>query len=171
MGVSKNNGTPRSSILIGFSIINHPFWGTFIFGNIHMVAWLIWLERSPIWGVVWCHAEGTLPALQLWWLTKLIFPLSKTTLHAALSLSKGCTTTQTYQPHNVNICKYYVNGRVDGSEILLTSWFLQEFHPSQLVFFHGSLPSIWFFLPGFPGVIFGRKLQVGELFSGFFRFL
>ena len=28
MGVSKNNGTPESSILIGFSLINHPFWGT-----------------------------------------------------------------------------------------------------------------------------------------------
>ena len=28
MGVSKNSGTPKSSILIGFSIINHPFWGT-----------------------------------------------------------------------------------------------------------------------------------------------
>ncbi len=26
MGVSKNSGTPESSILIGFSIINHPFW-------------------------------------------------------------------------------------------------------------------------------------------------
>ena len=25
---SKNSGTPKSSILIGFSIINHPFWGT-----------------------------------------------------------------------------------------------------------------------------------------------
>ncbi len=36
MGVSKNNGTPKSSILIGFSIINHPFWDTPIFGNIHI---------------------------------------------------------------------------------------------------------------------------------------
>ena len=27
MGVSKNRGTPKSSILIGFSIINHAFWG------------------------------------------------------------------------------------------------------------------------------------------------
>ena len=36
MGVSKNNGNPKSSILIGFSIINHPFWGTPIFGNIHI---------------------------------------------------------------------------------------------------------------------------------------
>ena len=37
MDVSKNNGTPKSSILIGFSIINHPFWGTPIFGNIQML--------------------------------------------------------------------------------------------------------------------------------------
>ena len=29
--------SPKSSILVGFSIINHPFWGTPIFGNIHMV--------------------------------------------------------------------------------------------------------------------------------------
>ena len=28
MDVSKNSGTPKSSILIGFSIINHPCWGT-----------------------------------------------------------------------------------------------------------------------------------------------
>ena len=27
MGVSKNTGTTKSSILIGFSMINHPFWG------------------------------------------------------------------------------------------------------------------------------------------------
>ena len=36
MGVSKNSGTPKSSILTGFSIINHPFWGTPIFGNTHI---------------------------------------------------------------------------------------------------------------------------------------
>ena len=36
-GVSKNSGTPKSSILIGFSIISHPFWGTPIFGNTHKV--------------------------------------------------------------------------------------------------------------------------------------
>ena len=36
----KNRGfyPPKSSILIGFSIINHPFWGVFppIFGNTHI---------------------------------------------------------------------------------------------------------------------------------------
>ena len=57
MGVFKNNGTPESSILIGFSIINHPFWGTRIFGNIQIyrifdIAWLFgctdpWL--GPTW--------------------------------------------------------------------------------------------------------------------------
>ena len=30
-GVSKNRGTPKSCILVGFSIINHPIWGTPIF--------------------------------------------------------------------------------------------------------------------------------------------
>ena len=37
LGVSKNRGgPPKSSILIGFSLINYPFWGTPIFGNIHL---------------------------------------------------------------------------------------------------------------------------------------
>ena len=35
MDVSKNRGTPKSSILIRFSIVNHPFWSTLIFGNAH----------------------------------------------------------------------------------------------------------------------------------------
>ena len=38
VSVSKNNGTPKSSISIGFSIINHPFWGTSIFGNTHVFS-------------------------------------------------------------------------------------------------------------------------------------
>ena len=36
MDVSKNRGTPKSSILIGFFIINHPFLGTPIFGNTYV---------------------------------------------------------------------------------------------------------------------------------------
>ena len=47
MGVSKNSGTPKSSILIGFSIINHPFWGTPIFGNTHIEIWNIQLSSPP----------------------------------------------------------------------------------------------------------------------------
>ena len=37
LGVSENNGTPKSSILIGFSIIYHPFCGTSIFGNTQLL--------------------------------------------------------------------------------------------------------------------------------------
>ena len=33
---SKNRGTPKASILKGFSIINHPFWGIPILGNTHL---------------------------------------------------------------------------------------------------------------------------------------
>ena len=36
MDVSKNSGTPKSSILIGFSIINHPFGGSPIFRHTQM---------------------------------------------------------------------------------------------------------------------------------------
>ena len=34
--VSENSGTQKSSILIGFAIINHPFLGTPSFGNAHV---------------------------------------------------------------------------------------------------------------------------------------
>ena len=44
MDVSEDRGTPKSSILIGFSIINHPFWATTIFGNTHMGIFL-----SKVW--------------------------------------------------------------------------------------------------------------------------
>ena len=36
LDVSENSGTPKSSILIGVSIINHAIWGTPIFGNHHL---------------------------------------------------------------------------------------------------------------------------------------
>ncbi len=38
MGVSKIRSTPKSSILIGFSLINHPFWGTTIFGTTYILG-------------------------------------------------------------------------------------------------------------------------------------
>ena len=45
MGVSINGGTPKSSIFMGFSIVNHPFWGTPIFGNPHTVQFM-WLPLA-----------------------------------------------------------------------------------------------------------------------------
>ena len=51
MGVSLNSGTPKSSISIGFSIINHPFWGTPFFGNPHMYVYTLNLR-------VWKYGSG-----------------------------------------------------------------------------------------------------------------
>ena len=45
LGVSKNNGSPKSTILIGVSIINHPFWGTPIFGNTHLFNICLYLFK------------------------------------------------------------------------------------------------------------------------------
>ena len=36
LGIAINGGTPKSSILIGLSFMNHPFWGTAIYGNTHL---------------------------------------------------------------------------------------------------------------------------------------
>ena len=43
MDVSENSGTAKASILIGYSIINHPFWGTPIFRNTHIIMWHWWV--------------------------------------------------------------------------------------------------------------------------------
>ena len=42
VGVSENRATPKSSIFIGFSILNHPFWGTPIFANAHNMTKTGW---------------------------------------------------------------------------------------------------------------------------------
>ena len=41
MDVSENRDTPKSSILIGFSTINHPFWGyPYCWKHSHKVSFL-----------------------------------------------------------------------------------------------------------------------------------
>ena len=83
MGVSENRGTPKLSILTGFSIINHPFWGTPIFGNTHIVAKIVSLgvletdfashgiiQSACIWPRnVWLHVKeciNTQPQSGVW---------------------------------------------------------------------------------------------------------
>ena len=54
VGVSLNGGTPNHPFLIGFSIINHPFWVPLIFGNTYVdfnrFLWRIFrgFLRSPM---------------------------------------------------------------------------------------------------------------------------
>ena len=59
---------PKSSILIGFSIVNHPLWGTPIFGNTHIPTYPLGCARNLVkmvckWmefnllknGIYWCY--------------------------------------------------------------------------------------------------------------------
>ena len=66
LDVSENSGTPESSILIGFSILNHPFWGTPVFGNTHLYI--------PCWSTKKCQngmSEMELPNLSISSLSKI----------------------------------------------------------------------------------------------------
>ena len=67
--VSENRGTPKSSILIGFSIINHPFWGTPMFFSKHPYRYIdplhfhfqkiintqVATDSFPLEGLPWYH--------------------------------------------------------------------------------------------------------------------
>ncbi len=57
LGVSKNNSTLKSWILIGFSIINHPFWGTPIFGNIQLIIILQLKNYGRKWKIIKKNAK------------------------------------------------------------------------------------------------------------------
>ena len=48
MDVSENSGTPKSSILIGFSNTNYLFWGTPIFGNTQISFYYLFLQQSEV---------------------------------------------------------------------------------------------------------------------------
>ena len=55
--VSWNGGTPKSSILIGFSTINNPFWGTPIYGNPHftMLKWPLSRKNNFMFDQFWTY--------------------------------------------------------------------------------------------------------------------
>ena len=65
MGVSKNSGTPKSSILIGFSIINHPFWGTPIFGNTQIDLSSLQIEVWTCFAKKWHYSKKVGTAAKL----------------------------------------------------------------------------------------------------------
>ncbi len=80
LGVSQNRGgPPKSSILIGFSLINHPFWGTTIFGNTHLghPFWIIQnlLTDSFCWWPFECTSQDditdiTILFIPLWFASR-----------------------------------------------------------------------------------------------------
>ena len=79
LGVSENSGTPKSSILTRFSIVNHPFWGTPIFGNTHFeTSPLLMKKHTSIFSrkstTSFFKNSGWYPPLQLLMLSLLLLP-------------------------------------------------------------------------------------------------
>ena len=113
MDVSENNGTPKSSILKGFSIINfinHPFWGTPIFGNTHMVIWCSLRQLIILW---YC------------WFRKLI-------LHHL-----GCKELhKEWDIYHINWCRISAINSMNHGYSWIFSIF-STFRPSLLRWFHG----------------------------------
>ena len=81
---SENSGTPESSISMGFSIINHPFWSIpFLGGNTHIekVQYVLFLfasffHRSTVWtrkenDFWWPVSQGSSFEINVTWLTTL----------------------------------------------------------------------------------------------------
>ena len=65
MEVSWNGGTPKSSTLIGFSIINQPFWGSPIYGTPQMDDdWWYHFRNPPLQVSAWSHALQLFSSLQ-----------------------------------------------------------------------------------------------------------
>ena len=63
VGVSKNRDTPKSSILIGCSIINPPFWDTPIFGNTHVFLVSCFWQKFLL---NHCIFSGAVDCLEIW---------------------------------------------------------------------------------------------------------
>ena len=61
-GFPERGGTPKSSILVGFSLINHPFWGTPIYGNLHVANdcdFFFAIPNRLSYSLVECKTYGT----------------------------------------------------------------------------------------------------------------
>ena len=81
MGVSKNNGTPKSSILIGFSLMTHPFWGKtpYFWFNTHingtnfqtLLAWIssTWVTSMLLHPLFQAEDDCQDYVLLTWWYT------------------------------------------------------------------------------------------------------
>ena len=136
MGVSKNNGTPKSSVLIGFSIINHPFWDTPIFGNImkhpYWSRWKVFSFSFDPWPHFGSNQLKTSMVLRLsrnrTRATNIPpFRVSKLKFQCRASpTSYNATTMRFWEPHNYPPCvtMFLLNGFFDYPRLLSDLHFL-----------------------------------------------
>ena len=124
MVVSKNSGTPKSSILIGFSIINHPFLGTPIFGNP-----LIGLQKTSE-----VEISSWKPGVRF---EAEIVSFAK--LYGAQGVVGAWYFHGTWLFHLFSVQKFSGTVTVISPKILLGRWVFQKTEGGTLLFFWGSV--------------------------------
>ena len=153
MGVSENNGTPKSSILIGISIINHPFWGTTISGNVcstfestfdgQFYGWkrlkkLTLLSRFPSWNDTMTTVEA-----KEWTRNHLLQPFGCSTRRVQVWKPQK-KTGKTMVFHDRNCIFSNIMAQVHGSLkrcFLVLRWSAQElYRPPKFCKFDGCAP-------------------------------
>ena len=153
MGVSKNNCTPKSSILIGFSIINYPFWGTPIFGNTHICVGQLRIAKNAQCKVPTSSTSPLSKRSKInpssscgWWsAAPSCSPLWKVTLHETNIAAKNRPSQKESIVFQQSIfrCKLFVSGRVPPRKWTNVTWKVDHF--KRLVFKPAFLKG---YLPG-----------------------
>ena len=102
MVVSGNRGTQKSSILVGFSVLNHPFWGTPMYGKPHILLPRLPMPfmLSPFQTGVTYHDVPLSASRQLQWLVParhghlewLLDTLVYRRVHMKITGSSGCSS-------------------------------------------------------------------------------
>ena len=128
MGVSLNGGTPKSSILIGFSIINHPFWGTPIFGSIH---WYPRISRG-----FWAFPQP--PNFRAPEVTKVMLQVSGA-LHLICTIDKKSTSGKLLGGETSN----FLFSTLPGEMIQFDSYFSTGLKPPTRKNTSGKLPFLF----------------------------
>ena len=135
LGVSKNRGTTKSSILIGFSLINHPFWGTPIFGNTQFCRCMYFVGcisagqggQTPVCDKPFMDPTYTLYHVGMYWgISYIPFKRAPT---AGAPHSKGTTIFPMILCCFARICQR-----------IITKWILNTFSKQLLLFCFFSAP-------------------------------
>ena len=152
MDVSENGGTPKSSNLIGFSITNHPFWGTLIFGNTPMFL----LKKDFLDG----ERRGSLDFENSWWVDRWWDGWKRPNEHFLLLFwnSFFCCTIRVCQANSVREWFCQIPGLVATYQTMSSNWYLTHCH---VVFQENRIEVINFMkVSGFKHRNFKHKLLV-----------
>ena len=133
----KNKGTPKSSILIRCSIINHPFWGTPIFGSIHIFSFFCgdcydvpcanpqqttqiqsWLDKTQEGSVGICHRIYDTCRESMYVIFTYIYPLKSTKCRYIYIIQHDTWISWILWVFLVNLQSILMVGKVNSGECM-----------------------------------------------------